>query len=247
MDYFINYQMGLFGTFSNIKPSPENVSKLMTNLNNSNNDIKIRFIPSIIKAFNINIDESEFIYDDRIQMITEDKVWSIDFLPNRIDINYSYKENNDKFYLLQDLNDISKEISKIIESVIEKKFYRLAINCKMYIENMNNQDIQSYIRKLIIPLKYYQEKEIINFNMNLQSKCELKINDIEEKINTITKLSTDKIKIKDESIKLIAIFDINTSKDETKERFSTDNLNLFCDEVKKIINNLVEDIRSIEV
>ena len=82
MDKILNFQVSLFGRFIDIKPKTDIILKLLTNLQEE------AFIPGTVDLAVLDPMTKKITTDSRIQMISQNKAWSIVFLEERIDFNY---------------------------------------------------------------------------------------------------------------------------------------------------------------
>jgi hypothetical protein len=73
MDKILNFQVSLFGRFIDIKPKTDIILKLLTNLQDE------AFIPGTVDLAVLDPMTRKITTDSRIQMVSQDKTWSIVF------------------------------------------------------------------------------------------------------------------------------------------------------------------------
>ena len=104
MEKIVNFQTSLFGSFINIKPRTAVVLSLLNNLKDES------FILGTIDLLSLNPVSGEIATENRIQMVSEDKTWNIVFLENRIDFNYNYRPDTQKYIKIDDLCNYVKNL-----------------------------------------------------------------------------------------------------------------------------------------
>ena len=65
-------------------------------------------------------------------MVSEDKTWNIVFLENRIDFNYNYRPDTQKYIKIDDLcNYVKNLVEKVFRTFPETTGNRIAVNGKI--------------------------------------------------------------------------------------------------------------------
>lgn len=197
MDKVLNYQASLFGNFTDIKPSTENVKKLLNDFSN--------FFPSSVTMASIDVFSNKLKYDNRLQLVSNDHKFLITFLVERIDINYSpiAKSNSSLEKIKDTIIDIISSLSNVYADTMG---YRLSTSCKLLSPPISESELSEYITKYSNPLQFYNSIESINeWGQRYNSQYNETVHSKEELTNHI--ISIDKIMNKNQFSLTI---DINT-------------------------------------
>jgi hypothetical protein len=184
MDKVLNLQMSLFGSFMNIKPETEIVIKLLTSLKED------KFIPGSADVASVDLKTGKMSVESRMQMMSPDKTWTIVFLPERIDFNYGYQSDT----------PVYKNIDTILtyaNTLVEKVFCvfpattgnRLALNCKLSLENMTPDDMMQFCSRFTKPLSAYSGESFAEWSVRFNARGKYEVEEgKEEDCNRIAEM-----------------------------------------------------------
>lgn len=234
MDKILNYQASLFGNFSNIRLTQDNLSKL-----------KPIFPDYIINAFPItaiDVRTNRLITDDRIQLISSDKQYYITFLPERIDFTYNLTVENTPIIDLTHLkNQISEIVSKLGNIFKDVKANRLANSCNFSSKKYSREDIIKEINKYSKPGIFYSDiSNLCEWQIRLNTRNIASLNGKEEESNNIVTLS---LSVESESnYRIIGTIDINTNPRNTELRFCISDLSTYLACATKKMGEIITKI-----
>ena len=235
MSIALNYQLSIFGKY-NILPNPETITDLMAKINQSN---QIVFLPNLISSQQIEIPTNKITMIPNLGFITQNRQYSITILNERIDINYNRIDGTEigigDFYIFAE-NILSKIItySDLISN-------RLAMNIQYVCDALDACMIMHTGKKLLKNVAYYDDKDLSEWSMRTNSQVDIKIEDLQEKLNVITNISSGQEISTDKPVILFHI-DINTLPQNQAMRFSSDSLRYFVKESQPIAEELIDDV-----
>lgn len=237
MEKIVNFQTSLFGSFINIKPRTAVVLSLLNNLKDES------FIPGTIDLLSLNPVSGEIATENRIQMVSEDKTWNIVFLENRIDFNYNYRPDTQKYIKIDDLcNYVKNLVEKVFRTFPETTGNRIAVNGKILLEEMSDDEFKVFTEKFAAPLNLYKEEVLQEWSTRFNLRKEIKWDDKKELCNCITELSKVYPQ-NDPQINEIAVsIDINTVAQNDDYRFKAKDIIQFSQKANIIIDNVFEEI-----
>lgn len=237
MEKIVNFQTSLFGSFINIKPRTAVVLSLLNNLKDES------FIPGTIDLLSLNPVSGEIATENRIQMVSEDKTWNIVFLENRIDFNYNYRPDTQKYIKIDDLcNYVKKLVEKVFRTFPETTGNRIAVNGKILLEEMSDDEFKVFTEKFVAPLNLYKGEVLQEWSTRFNLRKEIKWDDKKELCNCITELSKVYPQ-NDPQINEIAVsIDINTVAQNDDYRFKAKDIIQFSQKANIIIDNVFEEI-----
>lgn len=240
MGLLMNVQMSIFIN-NRIEPTPNNVSTLMTKLNTLDLG-NYEYLPNIIKSQNIDLSNGKINTVSNIAFSTISGNSRITCTDDRIDclLNFNY-DNQSK--LADCLLFCVKALTTIIDTFC---IYgnRLAINIDQLSNKLPDNIWDSKLgASMISVFKFYEKHQLSDWSTNANSKIDLKINNVDEKINVNTKLQagTD---FSNNCKVLICHLDINTLAKNKGYRFSANALQPFAKKtmpyIEQILNEFVE-------
>lgn len=237
MEKIVNFQTSLFGSFINIKPRTAVVLSLLNNLKDES------FIPGTIDLLSLNPVSGEIATENRIQMVSEDKTWNIVFLENRIDFNYNYRPDTQKYIKIDDLcNYVKNLVEKVFRTFPETTGNRIAVNGKILLEEMSDDEFKVFTENFAAPLNLYKGEVLQEWSTRFNLRKEIKWDDKKELCNCITELSKVYPQ-NDPQINEIAVsIDINTVAQNDDYRFKAKDIIQFSQKANIIIDNVFEEI-----
>lgn len=241
----INLQMSLFGSFKNVRLEPEIVINLLTALKDRG------FVPGSADIAAVDLKTGKMTVDSRLQMISPDKTWAIVFLPDRIDFNYNYQAGTVDHEHIGDLLVYAKElVEKVFVVLSSTRGNRLALNCKLELENMTEGDLKQFCKKFTKPLSAYKEDSYAEWGVRYNVRGNFKISETEtEECNRITEM----MQIENQNVlpdetnnarSIILSMDVNTMPLNMIQRFKYDNLICFADDAAGFIAEVLKEIES---
>ena len=178
-------------------------------------------------------------------MISPDKTWSIVFLPERIDFNYNYQEGTTVF---KNINAILAYGNTLVEKVFRvfsaTTGNRLALNCKLALENMTPDDMMQFCGRFTKPLNAYNGDSFAEWSVrfNARGKCEVEEGK-EEDCNRIAEMMQVENQSETENAKSIILsVDVNTLPSNLALRFKYENLRYFVNSASKFISEVTDEI-----
>lgn len=245
MDKVLNLQMSLFGSFKNVRLETEIIINLLTALKDEG------FVPGSADIASVDLKTGKMTVDSRMQMISPDKTWVIAFLPDRIDFNYNYQEGT----------LAHKHIDDILvygESLIEKVFSvfnattgnRLALNCKLVLENMTDGDLKQFCRRFTNSLSAYKDDSYAEWSVRFNARGSFKVSETEvEECNRITEMmqieNQNGLPVEtNDSHSIILSMDVNTLPLNIVQRFKYENLICFANDAAEFVAEITKEIES---
>lgn len=213
MNRVLNLQMSLFGSFDSIGADVSLAAELIPLFDNS-------LIPSVIQLATIDPSNSALNISNRLSMMSPDGKYTVVFLPDRIDCNYSPK---DEVISPETIQEKMKEMCTLITKAADKFSVvgnRVAINGRFV-----NSEITNNYEDYVIPNSFFAEKAVTEWGTKTNAVTTQNINGVEEQVNNILNLSLGKNGAG--QCALIVDFDINTVPTNTTMRFRADSLHEF--------------------
>lgn len=231
----INYQLSVFGNYD-IAPIPTNITSLMNNINEATGEI---FLPNLISGQQVEIPTNRITTISNLGYVTQNQKFNISILNERIDINYNRIDEVD--LAISDFYNMAVKALKAIMETFELSSRRLAINIQVLENTFDEDEIAKMGKRIIKSVPYYSEKNLIEWSTRINSESNITINGAQEKLNTILDVTTAKASLTQPTA-LIYHLDINTLPLLTEMRFDSTSLDDFVNEVKPIIDIILDDV-----
>lgn len=236
----IDFQFSIFGEFSYIKASIDNIIKIMDGIK------QYSLLPSTITNKNIDVNTNKIISENRIAFTSEDQTFNFRINNDRIDFNYNknmqVKDNEEYKSFIEEKIQYLKGISSKLIDIFDIKSNRFAINTNILGQNIINNKEKDYFIKNIIPFEYYKEKNVIEWSYSSTARDKMVISGRDELLNIITTLSLVTNTINSEK-RLICHFDINTLQSNEYKFTKNDDINDFFEGAKSILIKLFENFK----
>ncbi len=235
MAHPINYQLSIFGTYS-VPPTPENITSLMTAINGETAEM---FLPNLITGQQVEIPSNRITTISNLGYITQNQKYSVSVLNDRIDVIYNRIDDTDltidQFYAL------AVKVLRAIIDACHLKARRLAVNIQVLDDTLSEQQIANLGKKVTLSAEYYSQKPLIEWTTRINSESVIRINSLEECLNTILNITTAKATF-DQPTALIYHLDINTLPQLSDLRFDATSLDEFVCEVMPIATEIIRDV-----
>lgn len=239
MSTVINYQLSIFGKFS-ILPTPDAISKLMAGINQETQKI---MLPNMITSQQIEIPSNRISAISNLGFITQDQMYNIAILNDRIDVTYNKVNdadvNQDEFYSFA-----VKALSVIIDyaSIVAN---RLAANVQYICEMADFDTMRAKGKGILKNAAYYDGKDYAEWSLRTNALDSVNINDADEGINVITDISS----AQNAAGKALIAFhiDINTLPQNTNLRFGKEALVPFVEGITPIASRIATDVERLVV
>ena len=238
MDKILNFQTSLFGSFIDIKPKSDLVFSLLSNLKDE------QFIPGTVDLATIDIKTGKLTTESRMQFISQDKTWSIVFLQERIDFNYNFQENTEKIKNIEKLSAHANHlINKVFSEFSETTGNRLAVNCKILMEEFSEEQFNAFVNRFIVPLNINKNGKLAEWSVRYNYNNQINV-DIEKKeqSNCIIDISQVINKVNSEEKRVLISLDVNTLKENQEPRFKYENLLKFSDGAKRFMKEALQEV-----
>lgn len=243
MDKVLHLQLSLFGSFIEIKPETSVVIKLLISLE------KEGFVPGSVDITSVDLKSGKMAVESRLQMISPDKTWNIVFLPERIDFNYAYQPNTKIYTCIDELlvlaNSFVERVFGIFDQIIGN---RLALNCKLALENLSEENSSNICRRFTKPFAAYDVDSYIEWSVRYNSQSKIKVSENNEEecnhVTEITQVEDQNIDVtnKDKPYSVVVLIDINTLPLNLDKRFKYDNLIYFANNANEFISKVADEI-----
>lgn len=243
----LRFQLSVFGDYTNIEPTSDNVKTLMDIFNG------YQLLPTFFNEIIFDSIKGTQKQLNRLSFVSSDKSFNIAFASNRIDF---IKQISDYNIGLEDINEYSKYVKKILFKIIDEyssidDFNRLSFITEYFIIDIEEEQKSKLYNKLtnnILFTDNIKEWSIKSVQKSIIPELE------NENINNICLLEriqgeiiNDSIKKEIDEIKLL--LDINTDAYNTKKRFNKQSITEFIKEslilhdktLHNIENNLLND------
>lgn len=237
-----NLQLSLFGNFENIKLGTEVVIKLLTALQQE------QFIPGSADIASVDIKTGKVTVDSRMQLISPDKTWTIVFLGDRIDFNYSYQENTKVYKNVEQVIAVGKNLIEQVFKVCTNAIgNRLAVNGRFVVEGLSESERKTFCDKFTKPFSVFKEEAYAEWGVRFNSRTKMKIDDSTELCNRIVEMSQlERNDVSNGQIKLVhaivVAFDVNTAQVDVDKTFEYRDLLLFAENSSEFITNVFKEI-----
>lgn len=233
----LNYQLSIFGDYE-IRPTPENITEVMKIVNEA---VDLIFLPSLITGQRIDLPDSGIRTMSNLGLVTQDQMYNIAILDDRIDINYNKQNGNFKD---TDIDDFYKMASKIITAIMNQlkvRARRLAINLQMLIDTLAEDNILELGKKMIAQPVFAENKPTLEWSSRLNVLVDIPILGKQEELNVITDINTARA-IADQKLVLLYHIDINTFPKKTDLRFNESAIIDFLDGATPVAKQAVADM-----
>lgn len=242
----INFQLSMFGEFSNISSDTSLIIKLLSALQDKN------FLPGTLNSASVDVQTGKFTVNNKLQLYSPNKSWTISFLDNRIDFNYSYHEMDPRIWSIDSLIEYGGSLIDNVFPVLntDMKGNRLAVNSKMIFDDMTDEQLDKIGKKLVPSPTEDYKKNYIDWRLSLNSQEEILFpQDHKETYNRILEIlkynyfensapTQQRLPKKTMMISL----DLNTLPQKMESRFTKDSLKYFSNKVRNFIENTVNSI-----
>lgn len=227
MDKIVNFQLSLFGSFINIQPDTDIAMHLMSHLADEN------MIPATATVNTVDPLNKNITTENRMQMVSQDKNWIIVFFQERIDVTYAYVGGDNVYTSISDVCDKAITLlKKTFASFAGTTGNRLAVNGRVILNAMSDEEKKAFIRRFSTPLSLHANESLEEWNLHYNAKREMKITDDKSELcNSIVDLGEIiAINSTDESIsnRMSIGFDINTAPENQEARFKYTDLESFA-------------------
>jgi hypothetical protein len=245
MQKIINYQMSVFGDFKFYEPTLER----MNSLAKTPAELNLKLLPSMATIIPLDnmVPQSGKINTptvlQRIQMVDTDRKLSLVIMPERIDVNLA-QTNSEEAEPLDIISEKALAVLKHAISIIEAKYWRIAINLESHKEDgsYDGANISALYNALALPLAHQVDREIIEWQ--IMSNCPQDVlfeRGQSEKVNVITVLSRLQ-NLETNMPCVLAQLDVNTSATNRAYRFNDEEVEVFYSSAIEIIKNIIGDI-----
>lgn len=222
-------QMSIFGSFENIGNDPTTVSDLISLYKN-------KFIPSVIQMAEIDPVNDSVKTVNRLSMVSVDNKITIAFLPNRIDCNYSFKdEATDPLEIEAKFHDMCELLGSGI-GYFSTIGNRIAINGRFVTD-----EISLSCGDYIVSRPFYEGTNIDEWSTNCNTVKMLNILGVEEATNNILNIGLGENN--QGKIGLIVSFDINTIPENSFMRFKVEALSAFLEQASLNLKSMLNGLR----
>lgn len=243
---YSQFQVILFGNFEDIAPKPDTLKYFIEQFADK----------EVIPTTRQEIDFSKpGVITNRVGLVSNDGLWSIDFGKNRIEIQ---KNSPDVDTMLigeiQEFIKEAKKIVKVINTRFPKKFNRFALISASLTPKLASSDITKLFNKINSPIKLFEDKEIVEWNNRAVARhiTGIKVEEIFNLIADISRIKSDTMpnfkvdNSKDDKLDRIELkFDINTHQGTTDYRFDLSELKKFLDVACKLENQMKQEYSKI--
>lgn len=164
MDKVLNFQISLFGSFTNVQPNLE----LTMQINNSLREEG--FVPGTVQVNTFDPIEQKMMSETRLKMVSTDKVWSVVFFAERIDVNYSYQGGENGIVSLDEVSEKAKRIcKKAFAPIAATTGTRLAVNGQFLLGNMDDAVKKEFVSRFLIQPKVYNDGPLSEWSVRFNS------------------------------------------------------------------------------
>ncbi|MBE1427006.1 hypothetical protein H4684_003690 [Desulfomicrobium macestii] len=233
------YQASIFGNFTDISPNSENIIKILSLFKEEN------YIPSTIQE----ISQIASGNAHRVQLITNDREWHINFLTNRIDIEKNpidSKGNN-----LGKIEDFTNYSVKTFEKILlefNKKSSRFSLVTSGLLKEISSEKLDCIYCKLFNQIKFYEDNPPFEWNFRTVSKIKKELLGSQENYNIISSINRLQgiFSSQSESYNFDRIevqFDINTTHENQETRFELKHIDEFMKQAVSIRADLIEEFK----
>lgn len=234
MSKAINYQLSIFGKFS-IIPTPDTVASLMTKINQTTQKT---MLPNMITSQQIEIPSNRISAISNLGFITQDQMYSIAILNDRIDVTYNRVD--EKGVSQEDFYAFAVNVLSVIIDNSNIVANRLAANIQFICAMSDFNVMYAKGKELLKNAAYYDNKDYSEWSLRTNALDSINIIGSDEGINVITDISS----AQDPTGKALIAFhiDINTFPQNTNSRFGKDALEPFVSSIIPIASNIAADM-----
>ncbi|OLA47479.1 MAG: hypothetical protein BHW39_02495 [Firmicutes bacterium CAG:552_39_19] len=194
-------------------------------------------MPGSADIASVDLKTGKMTVDSRMQMISPNKTWVIAFLPDRIDFNYNYQEGTTVHKHIDDLLVYGKGLVEKVFSVFSSTTgNRLALNCKLVLENMTEDDLKQFCRRFTKPLSAYEDDSYAEWSVRFNANRITEMMQIERQSGLTVE--------KNDSHSIILSMDVNTLPLNIAQRFKYDNLIFFANDAAGFVAEVTKEIES---
>ncbi|MDS4060653.1 MAG: hypothetical protein RKP73_19095 [Candidatus Contendobacter sp.] len=223
IDILAKYQASIFGNFSDIQPTPDIISKVMTLFRDK----------SLIPGTFQEISPAAMGPQLRLRVSSPNNEWSINFAVQRIDVEKN--PIDPKGQNLGTPEVFTKESCEFFARILaefNKKSNRVALITSGLLKEMTQERLNDIYCRLFKPIDFYQGNIPFEWNSRSVARLVLKIAEQTEQVNVITGIN----RIQGHMMhpggvlnfdRIETAFDINTTQDNPETRFDMNFINNF--------------------
>lgn len=179
------YKVSIFGNYSQINATPENMSFFVERFGGKD------FLPSLYPE--VVIKDTAPISIQRVSLVSKDNLRSLLIGTNRID--YIVKLSEDKALSDNEIENFNNEALFFFAELLNKfniVSNRLALNNTCILAPYTKKDTENFIKRFPNPIKIYENSLIDEWGTRLHTTHEEKLNGRCDLVNIITKISKQK-------------------------------------------------------
>ena len=242
IDTKIKYQATIFGSFSDIEPTPDNTKTLIDLFMDK------ALIPGVINELRATAQTPIPTRRPRIRCASANGEWAIEFLSNRINIEkYPIETHGTNLGDLDTFCSDANYLFKQITREFKKKANRIALTTHFILEKMIEETLSRIYLRLFKSPEFYIENPPFEWDWRTASRNPIELEGLDETLNIIVMInrSYGEFQIEDEVTPFDGILlslDINTVPDNQELRFDTHNIASFYNQVSMLHDNLCSEI-----
>lgn len=241
MDKVLNFQTSLFGSFIDIRPKSDLVFSLLSNLKDD------QFIPGTVDLATIDVKTGKLTTESRMQFISQNKTWSIVFLQERIDFNYNFQENTEEIRSIEDLSNYANSlIEKVFSVFCETTGNRLAVNCKILMEEFSEEEFNIFVNRFTIPLSINRDKTLAEWSVRYNHYNQINVEeDKTEQSNCIIEMSQVMNVVNSDKKRVLISLDVNTLQENQESRFKYGDLLKFSEGARSFMKKALQEVEGV--
>lgn len=175
-----SYKISVFGDFSEIKPTPDNMSYFLSSFKDYS------LVPSIFQEINIGSNQPI----QRIALLSPDNKEQVTIATNRMD--YQVINSLDIKFTQEQIAGFVSKIVTIFSDILghfNKASSRLALNTESQIIDLSIAQLQDFMSKYSNPITIYNGTPLDEWNTRLMIKKEVSLGGKRELLNVISIIS----------------------------------------------------------
>ncbi len=251
MEKVLNFQISLFGLFKNLglfNNELQSVMKIVSKLTESLSVEKL--IPRTFEVNNIDYVAKKINTETRLQMIsTDNSTWIVNFLPDRIDVNYFYPGGEEYYTDLASVFTKTKLLcKKVFEAIDVPNGMRLAVNGTFLLRDMNFKEKLSFIRYFTNIPQSFCNNIIKDWSVRYNCPININFSDKHEECNYVINLyEAIGLNSKNASFapRMMITLDFNTLSETRELRFDSNDLLSFVDNIQPLMETKLQEIDKI--
>lgn len=236
------YKISIFGDFSDILPTAENMMYFLEQLKDDG------LVPSVFNELKIENGNPAPQNFQRIALLSNDGFERIPIASERIDYEIRTTEDiqrSEEWF--ENAREKIVRVFGVIFNHFNKQASRLALNAENLMIDLTHEEVVAFYDRFPNPISIYDKTKLSDFATSLMIRDDIDVGDKNETINVITQIERTDLKknVDNQTIDsegFIIRGDINTVAENAIQRFDINNIGTFIDVVTPLWGSIIREL-----